>query len=275
MSDAVVLSGLAGPDPSGRLLALERLALSAAPLGVETVAAVVACLGTPNKSVQRLAADLLSRVEAEMHGRVVALLRSALGSSDADLRWGAAYALGRIGLVEPAMIAPLLEVLGLQDGDFRWAAAELLIMCARVHPDAVVTALLAAVSDREAERRKMALYVLREVAPAHRAVQLAAIQGLADPVVGVRFAALAVLRRIDPVPPEACALVLRLVSEDSDAGLRRAALCALADVGRGVNAVGVALADAATSGDPGMRRAALVARRRWDSWPARSGRGSE
>jgi HEAT repeat protein len=208
---------------------------------------------------------------------VVACLRSALGSADARLRWGATYALGRLGLVEPGMFAPLFEALGQRDGDRRWAAAELLATCARAHPDPVVAALLAAVSDPEAERRKMALYVLRDVAPASRAVHEATLRSLDDPAIGVRFAALAALARLQPVPPEACTLVLGLVRRDPDAGLRRAALCTLGDVGRGVSAVDAALAAAATSDDPGMRRAARVARRRFVAAqvpPARGGHGS-
>lgn len=278
MSDPVLLAGIADPDPSRRRVALERLAASSAPLDAATMVAVVACLDSPQKAVQRLAADVLSRVEAGLRTPVVTRLRSALAAPDARLRWGATYALGRLGLVEPAMLAPLLEALGQRDGDLRWAAAELLTTCARVHPDPVLAALLAAVSDQEAERRKMALYVLRDVAPASGAVRDATIRGLADPAVGVRFAALAALSRLRPLPPEACTLVLGLVRADPDPGLRRAALCTLGEVGRGVSAVDAALADAATSNDPGMRRAARVARRRFaggQAPPARNEPGSE
>ena len=262
MSDQLLLPKAVTADPLRRRMALERLAASADPLDEEAIAAVVACLDTPVKAVQRLAADLLSRVEAETRRAVVSRLRAAIGAPDPQLRWGATYALGRLGIFEPAMIAPLLEALAQRDGDLRWAAADLLTTCARVHPDPVLAVLLSAVTDQEPERRKMALYVLRDVAPAKQAVHEAVIRGLRDAAVGVRFAALSALARLQPVPPEACRLVLGLVRDDVDAGLRRAALCALGNLGRGVSDVEDALAAATASDDPGMRRAALVARRR-------------
>lgn len=252
-------------DPERCLVALEAFATSGDPLDDATIVAVVGCLATPRKAVQRLAADLLGRVEASARPGVIARLRVAVGGSDARLRWGATYSLGRLGIVELAMIAPLLEALAQSDGDVRWAAADLLRTCARVHLDHVQAALLAVTSDAEPERRKMALYVLRDVAPTSPLVHEAVLRGLRDPAVGVRFAALAALSQLDPVPPEACGIVLSLVGNDPDTGFRRAALCALGDLGRGVSAVDAALADAAASPDPAMQRAARVARRRLET----------
>ena len=226
------------------------------------ITAVVACLDTPLKTVQRRAADLLSQVEVGARAGVVSQLRTAVVSDNPRLRWAATFALGRLGIVEPAMIAPMVEALGQRDGDQRWAAADLMITCGRVHPELVMARLLEAGVDPEPERRKMALYILRDLAPANPVVHQATIRGLCDPAVGVRFAALSALARLQPVPPDACALVLALCSDDPDPGLRRAALCALGAVGCGVSDVDAALAAAATSDDPATRRAAEVARRR-------------
>jgi len=241
---------------------LERLAATNDPLDEPTMTALVAALASAEKAIQRLAADMLQRVAPETRVATVARLRVALGSDDANWRWGAVYALGRIGLAEPAMISPLLEALGDRDGDRHWAASQLLGVCARAHRDLVVAALLAAAGDREPVRRKMALYTLRDVAPADGEVHAAALRGLGDPAVGVRFAALAALIRLEPIPAEACTAVLALTRDDPDDGLRRAALCALGDVGRGVSAAESVIAAAEASDEPLLRRAASIARRR-------------
>jgi HEAT repeat protein len=262
VSDRIFLAEFDAADPLGRRTALERFAASTAPLDGAAIVAVVACLDTPLKAVQRRAADLLSQVEAGARTEVVSRLRTAIVSDNPRLRWGATYALGRLGIVEPAMIGPLLEALGQQDGDQRWAAVDLLIACACSHPELVKSTLLDAAADPEPERRKMALYALRNVAPASPDVHQATLRGLRDPAVGVRFAALSALARLEPIPPEASALVLALCRGDPDAGLKRAALCTLGQVGCRVSDVEAALAAAATSDDPAMRRAAQVARRR-------------
>lgn len=241
---------------------LERLVAGTDPIDGATMAAVVDALAVPDKATQRLAADVLQHVAPTARTAAIARLQLAMGSGDPTWRWGAAYALGRLGVAEPAMIAPLLEALGDGDGDRRWAAAKLLGVCARAHADLVIAALLAAVDDQEPARRKMALYALRDVALTHGDVRSAALRGLADPSVGVRFAALAVLIRLEPIPAEACALVLTLARDDPDGGLRRAALCALGDVGRGVSAAESAIAAAEASDEPLLRRAGSIARRR-------------
>ena len=262
MSDANVLADLAAPDPLRRRDAVERLAFGGAPLDAATIVAVIACLATPEKAVQRGAADLLARVAPSDRPLVVERLRGGLAADDPSLRWGAAYAFGRLGLAEPAMIAPLIEALGANDGDQRWAAADLLIACARVHRADVLAAVLAGTNDGEPDRRKMVLYVLRDVAPTEPAAHAATVRALGDAAVGVRLAALAALVRLEPRPVDAWKLVDALVRNDPDAGVRRAAIAALGAGGRGVSAVDAVLADAETSDDPGVRRAAALARRR-------------
>ena len=78
----------------------------------------------------------------------------------------------------------------------------------------------------------------------------------------MRFAALAALGRIDPAATEACERVLMLARADVEDGVRRAALCMLGTVGRGVSAAAEAIAGAEASDDPLWRRAAAIARRR-------------
>ena len=262
MTAPAVLAELKDADPARRQAALDRLATVSGELDADLLAVLIDCLGAPHKSVQRRAADLIARIEASMRSEVVARLRRAGAGSDPALAWGATYALGRLGVAEPAMVGPLLEVLARRDGDERWAAAALLTRCARAHGADVIATILAAAGDIDSERRKMALYVLRDSAPCDPDVHAATRRGLGDPAVGVRFAALSTLQRLEPLPADACALVLRLLREDPEPGLRRAAMNALGVVGRGVSAATRAVAAAAVSDDPGLRRAASAARRR-------------
>jgi HEAT repeat protein len=268
---------LTSADPLRRRAALGRLLLSDVGIDQATIAALVDCLGVRDKAVQRLATDLLERVDAAVRPALIARLEASLASDETDLRWGAAYALGRLGRCMPAMIGPLIDVLAERDGDRRWAAAGILTTCARADPERVLPALLAVATDPDAERRKMALYALRDAAPSDARLRAVTVHALADPAVGVRFAALAALVRLEPPPADACLRVLTLVRADPDAGLRRAALAALGDVGRGVSAAETAIAAAESSDDPLARRAASIARRRLaarTSAPPRSGRGS-
>jgi len=82
VSDPTLLAELAAADPLRRRTALERLASTTGSLDGAAVAAVVACLATPLKAVQRHAADLLSRVEVDARTLVAAKLRAAIGSDD-------------------------------------------------------------------------------------------------------------------------------------------------------------------------------------------------
>jgi HEAT repeat protein len=183
-------------------------------------------------------------------------------AADPTLRWGSTYALARIGVVDVEMLPSLLEALAQSDGDQRWAAAALTVACGRAYPRPVVAALIDALSSGGSELRKMVLYVLRDLAPGTPEVTAAVVGAMHDSEVGVRLAALSALARLDPLPEDACALVLGMLRDDPDPGLRRAAVSVLGHVGRGVDAVRAVLAEAASSPDPGLRRAADAARRR-------------
>ncbi len=163
------------------------------------------------------------------------------------------------------MLPALLEAMGAEDGDRRWAAASIAVACAGAHPDAVLPVLLDTLASGGAALRKMVLYVLRDLVPGTPEVAAASIASLHDPDVGVRLAALSALCRLQPLPPTACDLVLALLRDDPDPGLRRAATSALGWVGRGVAAVRDVLNRAAASDDPALRRAAESARARLDA----------
>lgn len=259
---APLVAALASDEPHRRCAALERLAAAEdVPTGV-VLHGLIACLAVPDRVVQRLAAEILERIEAQSRPVVIDRLREAMVGNDPHGRWGAVYALGRLGLADRTMIPPLVDALGGDDGDRRWAAATLLVACARAATDVAIPALVVAAADADHARRKMALYVLRDAAPTHPETRRLAVLGLDDPAVGVRFAALAALARVQPVAADSCARVVVLASADADDGVRRAALCTLGAIGRGVSVAEDAIAAAETSDDPLWRRAAVIARRR-------------
>jgi len=259
---AEVVAALRSPDAGARQRALELLAADPEPIPEEIAVAVIECLGMPRKAIQRRAADVLCANAAGARPLVLARLRAASRAADASLRWGATFALGRLGVLDPDLVPPLLEALADRDGDRRWAAAALIVACGRQFPGTVVPALLGALAGAGSELRKMALYALRDLAPGTPEVAAALVARMRDADVGVRLAALSGLCRLQPLPPDACDLVLRALRDDPDPGLRRAAMSALGHVGRGVAAVAGVLEAATRSDDPGLRRAAAQARRR-------------
>jgi HEAT repeat protein len=259
------IAALQSSDLARRRAALEQLAADPQPLSETLALAVVDCVGASAKAVQRRAADVLTATAESARRAVAARLHDLTRAPDARLRWGATFALGRLGILEADMVPALLEALDNPDGDQRWAAAGLMVGLGRLYPAAVVPALLGALDQASAALRKMALYVLRDLGPGTPEVRDALIACMRDPDVGVRLAALSGLCRLDPLPDVACDLVLQILRDDPDAGLRRAATSALGHVGRGVAAVREVLDAAAASDDPGLRRAAEVARRRLDT----------
>jgi HEAT repeat protein len=252
---------LTSPDARVRLAALERLAAEHEPIETPLALAVVACLGFGTKALQRRAADVLQRTSAAARPAVLGALRTAVTAPEASRRWSAVYALGQLDILEPALVPALLEALGNRDGDQRWAAAALLVGCGTRHPTEVVPALRDALRAPIPELRKMALYVLRDLAIDAPGLASELLAATRDDDVAVRLAALAALTRLEAPPPGACDEALRLAREDPHPGVRRAAVSALGKLGRGVPAADVVISAALDSADPSMRRAAESARR--------------
>jgi len=263
--DAARVRALASADARVRLAALEDVAAQAGTLSAEVALAVVECLGSGSKALQRRATDALRRTDEAARPAVLAALRAAIGASEANRRWGAAYALGRLDVLEPALVPPLLEALGDRDGDRRWAAAELMVGCGSRHPEAVVPVLREALRAPVPERRKMALYVLRDLGIDLADLTDELLAATRDDDAAVRLAALATLVRLEKPPAAACDAALRLASDDPNPGVRRAAVSVLGVLGRDVPAAEAALDAALASSDPGTRRAAEAARRRLGS----------
>lgn len=241
---------LDGP-PQDRAAAIAALVARDAPPSAAELDALRDCLGDARKLVQRRAAAAFEALA----GRGVAvgeLLGAALHAPDVRLRWGAAYALSRIGRLPLEALPTLLDVIGLDDGDMRWAASELLKQLAGAARPRVVAGLLAA-ARAPGPQRKMALYCLRDLA-AVEACELAQ-DALADPHLETRLAALALLATVHPDRAAAAPLIAALI-DDPDPRMQRAAAATLGGLAVQTDEVIGALRYAGTSNDPSLRRAA-------------------
>jgi HEAT repeat protein len=216
--------------------------------------ALVAALDRPHRTQQRRVADALLALLPGAPALRTALA-VALATDSPRLRWGAAYVLGRAGSPPPEVWAAASEAMAIADGDQRWAAAELACLAVRTHPE-LRTALLAGLESGSATLRKMTLYCLRDLGdPEGGSLARARLR---DGDAGVRLAALAALAHQAPSDANALAISER-VTEDPDLGVRRAAAAVLGRVGVDHPIVRTTLEQAADNSDPSLARAAKAA----------------
>jgi HEAT repeat protein len=250
------LEQLRADDFEDRLAAVAELATRehAEP---EELDALGECLGSEHKLLQRRAAEAF----AALHQRGVAVtnvLLSALQSAGPRQRWGAAYALSRIGAAPAPALPVLLECLGVNDGDLRWAAANILVHMA--HTPALVEAVHHLLMTGNPAQRKMAAYCLRDLEARTPAVEQALCAALNDAEPRVRMAALSSLARLCTDRATLAPRVVTLL-DDVDEGVRRATAVVLGTLGERSEPVLAALRHAAASTDPSLQRAALRALR--------------
>jgi HEAT repeat protein len=265
MRDDELTQALRDKHASVRLRAIARITEDpATELAPDALAALVGCLRSDAKAVQRCAADALA-ARARTDGRVVDAVRPLLRSDDARARFGAAYALGVIGAGALGLDAldALCEALSDRDGDVRWAAAELAVRLGRAHPREVRDALVRLAENGAAAAPRMALYCLRDLGAAGDDLRALAVRlsSAADP--HVRLAALSLLARLADASDAAAEAVAKRLKDDPEAGVRRAAASALGRVGNRSPRIAAALRRAAEdAGDESLRRAAGEALRR-------------
>lgn len=198
---------------------IEAGTLSVSALDVPRVAV---CLGHGVKAVRRRAAGALAACIAD--GAIGAgKVEELLASDAAEVRWGAAYALGRSGHVGAAVLDAAFGAFASADADVRWAAASLVIPLAR-SSGGVVGTLRALVRSGSQGERKMALFCLGESGHAEGDVF---VDGLRDTEPLVRVAAMTALVRSGHRPPAALAAVSDLCERDPEASVRRAAAAIL------------------------------------------------
>jgi HEAT repeat protein len=235
----------------------ERQAAIAAVAGGEGVDddaldALAECLGHPRKGVQRPAADAFAALAAR--GMPVhALLLRVVDAGEPRQRWGAVYALARLGPLPPAALPILLDALGSDDGDLRWATVEMLLRLPE--RTTLVPCLRDLVAAGNAAQRKMALYCLRDLGARAPEVDDTVLAALADGNRDVRLAAVTTLARLASARDVAAERLLAMLAGD-DERVRRAAAAALGTLGEASPRVVGALRAAAGGVDAALRRAA-------------------
>jgi HEAT repeat protein len=248
------VSDLRSKDLTERVAAIAALHArgTATPTEIDDL---VACLGDEYKAVQRRAADALAAV----HGDGVTVtdrVRAALAATTLRHRWGAAYALSRLGVLDATALPVLVEVLGSDDGDRRWAAAQMIVGLAS--DSVVIVALRGLLAAPNPMARKMALYCLRDLGRSWAGSDAVLVAALADSDPAVRLAALNAAPVL-AVDREAMAAACARLLGDVDAGVSRAAAPTLAKLKVGSASVRAALQMAADGDDPARARAARAA----------------
>lgn len=233
-------------------------------LSQSAVRALMRCLGAESKAVRRHAAEAAAM--ASPHNRAIATaLHALLASAAPRARFGAAYALGLVGAGAFDLRAAdaLYEALGDADGDVRWAAHDLIMRLGSEYPAQIRTGLLSLAHGSAPDARKMALYCLRDLAPAGAEVLHAATLASAADDTHVRLASLAILARLPAYQHEASAIAARILESDPNPGVRRAAAAALGLINDASPQVLEALERAAGRElDSGLSRAARAALKR-------------
>lgn len=239
-------------DAEAERLRLERIAQLAQTPSHDSadIAFLIECLGLPRKIIQRQAADACAAA-ATAGVAVAAPLLAAVNDENATRRWGAAYALARIGPPPVEILPTLLEVMGSNDGDMRWAAMDIVKRL-----DAAATpALITLAREGNPDQRKMATYCLRDLGAPPSDLEAVCRATLADSDVGVRLAGLALVATLAD-RTAAAAHVMRLRADPAP-GVQRAAISTLGALGQRTPAIEHMLRDAlATTTDPGLQRAA-------------------
>ena len=183
---------------------------------------LIGLLAAASKEDRRRAAEDLIAL-ARQDCAALAALRAALADTESHRRWGAAFVLYRAGVRDDGVFAGACEALGSDDGDVRWAAAEILVSLAasdrgRCHRIRSIAA------DPGAAGRKMALYCLRDLGVNDEAVFADALTARDT---AVRLAAAACFGRVPVLSELGVDALLAAVTQDGDAGVRRAATVAL------------------------------------------------
>ena len=221
------------------------------------VAALIQSLNHPNKKVVREAADaliLIGKEQPELAHRLEQLLSDAPPGE----RWPIAFVLGHIGSPSLQCLQTLQETLDCRDPDLRWAAGSLLTHLGK-RDARVLDLLLALLKTGTPTQRRMAVYGLRDLELKEGPVVAALLAALDDTDVLVRVAAVLSLKLQSDTPQAGLDLLLDLLLKDPDTRVRCATAFALAGLGAPSGEICAALAGAAQSQDPQLRKAAEAA----------------
>jgi hypothetical protein len=253
---------LASPDAAVRLAAARRAAARTV-FEAGEASALLATLGDTDRRVQRAVAESLAAVADRVPDLDRHLLES-LESQTLDVRWGAAFCLACLRRPPMRALDVWLDRLASSESDLRWAAHDLIVRWIAELGEEAIGRLHSAAADADPQRRKMALYCLRDLGVEDAAAERLAHAALDHGEMGVRLAALAALPRVAS-DRRAAARVVCAYLEDPDVSMQRAAAATLARLDWEADpGTRRALEVAARSSDAGLSRAAArtLARRR-------------
>jgi HEAT repeat protein len=194
-------------------------------------------------------------------------VRGLLRAESPIARFSAAWLLFQSERPTLRLLPALLESLELRDGDLRWQAAQMLTALGRLQAEVLPVVLHDANAAVSPARRRMAIFVLRELAPERPETGTAYLRALDDPDGDVRRAALSCFAKL--TDPER-ALALRAIAlargADPDPRMARIATVVLPALARFHpdlrDDVSAALAELERASDPSLARGAQAARER-------------
>src|SRR5262249_31911979 len=197
-------------------------------------------------------------------------LRELLRAGEPLARFAAAYVLFHAERPSLRILPALLDALDLPDGDLRWQAAQMLAALGRMQGEVLPVLLAEAQSGASAQRRRMSLYALRELAPERPETGDVLLRALGDADGAVRRAALSCFAKLsDPAHALAERALALARGGDPDPRMARIATVVLPDLIRfhpDLRAPAAALLDdLERADDPSLARAALAARQRLEA----------
>lgn len=223
-------------------------------------------LGSPTRATQRGACDeALPRVRSEPALRDA--VRELLRAENPFARFSAAWLLFQSERPSLRLLPALLESLELRDGDLRWQAAQMLTALGRMQAEVLPVVLHEANAAVSPARRRMAIFVLRELAPERAETGAAYLRALDDPDGDVRRAALSCFAKLtDPDRALALRAIALARGADPDPRMARIATVVLPELARFHpdlrDDVKAALAELERASDPSLVRGAQAARER-------------
>jgi HEAT repeat protein len=216
-------------------------------------------LSAADRATQRTACDEAAAHLKRDPGFLPALM-TLLSEGTPQARFAVAIVLFRSGRATLRLLPILLEALEFPDGDVRWTASHMLTLLGRMHGEVLPVVLHEARQAQSSSRRRMALYVLRELAPEQSATRAVVLERLEDPDANVRRAALSSLAKLNEPDSSCLERVIAILSHDPDLSMRRIAAVVLPDLVTRVpesrDRARAALAAAAHSTDTPLQRAA-------------------
>ena len=223
-------------------------------------------MGSASRATQRSACDeavARLRVEPQLRDAVRLLLRG----ENALARFSAAWVLFQCERPTLRLLPALLEALELPDGDLRWQAAQMLAALGRLQSEVLPVLLHEAESAAAPARRRMAIFVLRELAPERGETGAVYLRALEDPADDVRRAALSCFAKLtDPEPALALRALALARGADPDPRMARIATVVLPELARFHphlrGEIATALSELESSSDPALVRGARAARQR-------------